>query len=108
MEPELKTVLDDAEAIRHKRDRHRTAAIVVVVVLAFSGIAWSQVQLYRVASTTNQVAVNARINQAGLLGIACLLRLPPAGTPGGRTSQDVERCLSEFDRLLDEDRAANQ
>lgn len=54
-------------------------------------------------TATGQVVANARINQAGITAIVCLLRLPPPGTPGGRTAQDVDRCLAEFDRLLDEE-----
>lgn len=49
-----------------------------------------------------RVDQNSAIAREGIEGLRCLLSLPPAGTPGGRTDADIKECFREYGVLVGE------
>lgn len=65
-----------------------TATLVTLMFVALASV-WPEDQL--------DVATGE-----GVKAIACMLQFPPAGSPGGRTPGDVEECMEDYLRVIDE------
>lgn len=77
----------------------RAVGYAFLIAALIIGLAFVSSALLGTLNTEKETASEVKVIAAGIDGVACMLRLPPAGTPGGRTDADVTRCLAEFDRL---------